>query len=124
MTLRDPNYMTRPLSAHASALLSALREAGADGLPEARVKELGGRHWDGVLRRLCRWHAVGEERGVYYLVNGVQDARGESRDGASYSSPSRSDATTSTGVLNTDRQPTLFDSPGSSSHYDLLGEAA
>lgn len=69
-----------PISGHASALLAALRDAGSDGLPEARVRELGGRYWEGVLRRLCRRHPIGEQGGLYFLV-GVGRAAGMPVDG-------------------------------------------
>jgi hypothetical protein len=74
MTVRGHKDIQRPLSAHASALLGALREAGDEGLPEARVRELGGRFWRDVLRRLCRWHTIGEWQGVYYLTCGAGQA--------------------------------------------------
>ena len=97
------------MSAHASALLGALRDAGEDGLPESRVKELGGRYWEAVLRRLCRWHTISEWHGVYYLTNGVEGSHGESYGSAPLGAMA---------ALSTEGQLVLLDVPGSS-HYDL-----
>jgi hypothetical protein len=99
----------RPLSAHASALLGALREAGDEGLPEARVRELGGLHWRNVVRRLCRWHTVSEWQGVYYLTCGTGQAASEA------GVPRRTDATPASG-LSGPAQLSL-DVPTGSPHY-------
>lgn len=74
MTRRDRSYI--PLSAHSSALLQGLREAGIEGLPEERMAELGGRYWRQALGRLCRWHPVGEMNGRFVLVEVEGSRRG------------------------------------------------
>jgi hypothetical protein len=102
------------VSAHASALLRALREAGDDGLLEADVVRLGGRYWKQVLNRLCRWHPVGEERGRFYLV-GVEGTGGPDTSAGGGKAPSR--ILGSTGALSTGGQLALeIPRPG---YYDL-----
>jgi hypothetical protein len=50
-------------------LLSALRDAGDDGVPESEVVILGGRWWKQRLYELRRkGHVIGETGGVFVLV--------------------------------------------------------
>lgn len=104
----------RPMSAHASALLGALREAGTEGLPESRMAELGGRYWRQALGRLCRWHPIGEMNGWFVLVE-VEGSRGRVAHGCA---PDPGALVTSAAALSLDSQLQLPDATAGG-HYDL-----
>jgi hypothetical protein len=66
-------------------LISALREAGDEGLPESEIMALGGMWWRTRLKEIRRWKlaVIGEQDGRYYLVSEreVESDHGEAESG-------------------------------------------
>lgn len=102
-----------------SLMLTALIEAGPDGVSEIDMPRLGGMWWQERIRELTRDHVIGwdmvdgEKR--YFLANGVEQADG---DGAVDPSPTGE----AVSPLSTESE-TLFDLPARSV-YEIDREAA
>jgi hypothetical protein len=54
-----------------NAIISALREAGPDGLDEGEMAEYGGQWWQKRVSEIRRWKraVIGEQDGRYFLVS-------------------------------------------------------